>query len=122
MKLNEFCRIVCILRLYNRWPQKRPSNFFQFLVQKLSTFATDTASQLDVLWHDCDTLGVDGAQVGVFEESYEVGLGSFLEGHDSRGLEAEISLEVLGDFTDQTLEWKLADKELSGFLVPGEKI
>lgn len=34
---------------------------------RLSTLTTDTTSQLDVLWHDSDTLGVDGAQVGVFE-------------------------------------------------------
>ena len=83
----------------------------------LSTLSADTAGKLDVLGHDGDTLGVDGAQVGVFEESYEVGFGSFLEGHDGRGLESEVGLEVLGDFTDQTLEGKLADEELSALLV-----
>ena len=83
----------------------------------LSTLSADTAGELDVLGHDGDTLGVDGAQVGVFEESYEVGLGSFLEGHDGRGLETEVSLEVLGDLTDETLERKLADEELSALLV-----
>ena len=83
----------------------------------LSTLSADTAGKLDVLGHDGDTLGVDGAQVGVFEESYEVGFGSFLEGHDSRALETEISFEVLGDFTDQALEGKLADEELSALLV-----
>jgi histone H3 len=84
----------------------------------LSTLSADTAGELDVLGHDGDTLGVDGAQVGVFEESYEVGLGSFLEGHDGGGLETEVSLEVLGDFTDKTLEGQLADEELSALLVP----
>ena len=84
----------------------------------LSTLSADTAGELDVLGHDGDTLGVDGAQVGVFEESYEVGLGSFLKGHDGRGLETEVSLEVLGDFTDKTLERQLADEELSALLVP----
>ena len=83
----------------------------------LSALTADTAGKLDVLGHDGDTLGVDGAQVGVFEESYEVGFGSFLEGHDSRALETEISFEVLGDFTDQALEGKLADEELSALLV-----
>ena len=33
----------------------------------LGAFTTDTACQLDVFWHDGNTLGVDGAQVGVFE-------------------------------------------------------
>ena len=83
----------------------------------LSTLSTNTASQLDVLRHDGDTLGVDGAEVGVLEESDEVGLGSLLEGHDGARLEAEIGLEVLGDFPDKTLEGQLADEELSRLLV-----
>ena len=86
----------------------------------LSALSADTAGELDVLGHDGDTLGVDGAQVGVFEESYKVGLGSFLEGHDGRRLETEISFEVLGDFTDQALEGKLADEELSALLVTAD--
>ena len=84
---------------------------------KLSTFATDTAGQLDVLGHDGDTLGVDGAQVGVLEQTDEVSLAGLLESHDSRGLESQVSLEVLGDLSHQTLEGQLADEELSGLLV-----
>ena len=60
-----------------------PSEFVhQGSMMRLSTLTTDTTSQLDVLWHDCNTLGVDGAQVGVLEETDEVGLGGFLKGHD----------------------------------------
>jgi hypothetical protein len=51
-----------------------------------------------------DTLGVNRGQVGVFEEGNEVGFGSFLEGTDRRRLETEIGLEVLSDFTNETLE------------------
>jgi len=36
-------------------------------VCNLSTFTTDTSCQLNVLWHNGDTLGVDRAQVRVFE-------------------------------------------------------
>ncbi len=60
---------------------------------------------------------MDGAQVGVLEETNEVGLRGFLEGQDGRALEAEISLELLGNLTNQTLEGELADQELSGLLV-----
>lgn len=84
----------------------------------LGTLATDTAGKLDVLWHDGDTLGVDGAQVGVLEETDQVSLASLLKGHDGRALEAQVSLEVLCDLTHQTLEGQLADQKLSGFLVP----
>ena len=83
----------------------------------LSTLATDAAGELDVLGHDGDALGVDGAQVGVLEEADQVGLGSLLQGQDGRALEAQVGLEVLGDLTDQALEGKLADEQLGGLLV-----
>ena len=72
---------------------------------------------MDVLGHDGDTLGVDSAQVGVFEETNEVSLGGLLKCHHSRGLEAQISLEVLSDLTNQALEWQLADEKLGALLV-----
>ena len=84
----------------------------------LGALSTDAAGELDVLGHDGDTLGMDGAQVGVLKQSDEVSLAGLLEGHDSRALEAEVSLEVLGDLTDQALEGQLADEELGGLLVP----
>ena len=48
------------------------------------------------LGHDADALGVDGAEVGVLEESDQVGLSGLLQGKDGRALEAEIVLEVCG--------------------------
>jgi hypothetical protein len=53
---------------------------------------------------DSDTLGVDSGQVGVFEERDEVSLGSFLESHNGGRLETKIGLEILSDFTNETLE------------------
>ena len=84
----------------------------------LSTLSTDTAGQLDVLGHDGDPLGVDGTQVGVLKETHEVSLASLLQSHDSGALEPQVSLEVLGDFTHQTLEGELADQKLGRLLVP----
>jgi hypothetical protein len=49
-------------------------------------------------------LGVDGSQVGVLEERDEVSLSGLLESHNSRRLETEVGLEVLGNLTDETLE------------------
>ena len=45
----------------------------------LSTLSADTAGQLDVLRHDGNALGVDCAQVGILEQSNQVGLGCFLK-------------------------------------------
>ena len=83
----------------------------------LSSLATDTAGKLDVLGHDGHTLGVDGAQVGVLEETDQVSFAGFLQSHDGGRLEAQIGLEVLGDFANQALERQLADEKLSALLV-----
>ena len=85
--------------------------------ERLRALAADAAGELDVLGHDGDALGVDGAQVGVFEEPDEVRFGGFLEREDGAGLEPEVGLEVLGDLADEALERELADEELGGLLV-----
>jgi histone H3 len=83
----------------------------------LRTLAPDSAGKLDVLGHDGDSLGVDGAEIGVLEETNEVRLSSLLQGKDGRALETEIGLEVLGDLSHKALERQLADEKLSGLLV-----
>ena len=45
----------------------------------LCTFATDPPGELDVLGHDGDTLGVDGAQVGILEQPHQVRLAGLLK-------------------------------------------
>ncbi len=77
---------------------------------------TDATGELDVLWHDGHTFGVDGAKVGVFEETNEVSLGGFLEGENGGALETEVVFELGGDLTDESLEGELADEELGGLL------
>lgn len=86
----------------------------------LRALTTDTAGQLDVLGHDRNTLGVDRAQVGVLEQSNQVSLSSLLECEHCRSLEAEISLEVLRDLADQSLEGELAHQQLSRLLVSAD--
>ena len=86
----------------------------------LSTFTANTACELDIFWHDGHSLGVDGTQVGVFEKSNEISLTSFLESHDSRALESEISLEVLCNFSYETLEGQFPDQKFSALLVSSD--
>ena len=68
----------------------------------------------------CDALCVSRATVGVLEKSDEVGLAGLLEGHDGAGLEPEVGLEVLGDLSDESLEWQLSDEKLGRFLVSSD--
>jgi len=86
----------------------------------LGTLSTDTASKLDILWHNGDTLGVDGTQVGVLKQSNEVSLTGLLESSNSSRLEPEISFEVLSDFSHETLEGQLPDEKLSRLLVSSD--
>ena len=79
----------------------------------LSSLSSDSPGQLDVLGHDGDTLGVDGAQVGVLKQADQVALAGFLQGHDGGALESEIGLEVLGNLSHEPLEGKLSDQQLS---------
>jgi len=85
--------------------------------EDLSSLSTDATRQLDVLWHDGHTFGMDSAQVGVLEEANQVSFRCLLKSLDSWSLESQVSLEVLGDLTDKTLEWQLSDQKLSRFLV-----
>jgi hypothetical protein len=60
---------------------------------------------------------MDGTKVGILEQSYQVSLTGLLESKNSSGLKAKIGLEVLGDLTDETLEWGLANEKVGRFLV-----
>ena len=60
---------------------------------------------------------MDGAQVGVLEKTDQIGLASLLKSSDGGTLETQIGLEILGDLTDKTLEWQLADQKLCALLV-----
>ena len=77
---------------------------------------TDSAGELHVLGHDGDSLGVDGAEVGVLEEADHVSLGGLLEGKDGRGLETELVSVLRSDLTDESLEGELSDEELGALL------
>ena len=79
---------------------------------QLGPFTTDPPGQLDILGHDGHPLGVDGTEVGVLKETHQISLTSFLKSHHSRTLEPQVSLEVLSNLTDKTLERQLADEQL----------
>lgn len=83
----------------------------------LRTLTTETTGKLDVLGLNGYTLGMNGAQIGIFEEGDEVSLNGLLESTDGRRLEAEVGLEVLCNFANETLEGELSDEELGGFLI-----
>ena len=54
------------------------------------------------------------------EKTSKVGLSCLLKSQDGRSLESQISLKILGDFSDKSLERKLSDQELSRLLVSSD--
>ena len=80
------------------------------------SFSSDSSGELDILWHNGDSLSMNGAKIGIFKQSYHVSLGSFLKSKNCLGLESQIAFVFLSDFSDQSLEWKFSDEELSRFL------
>ena len=76
----------------------------------LCALTSDSSGQLNVLWHDGDSLGMDGTQVGVFEQADHVGFGSLLQGLNGRGLESQFGLVVGGNLSDQALEGSSSDQ------------
>ena len=44
--------------------------------------SSDPAGKYDIFGHDGDSSAVDGTEIGVFEESYEVSLGCLLQNFD----------------------------------------
>merc|ERR1719321_75439 len=80
------------------------------------SLTSDSSGELHVLGHDGNSLSVDGTEVGVLEESNHVSLSGLLESEDGGGLESEISLEIVGDLSDESLEGEFPDEELSRFL------
>ena len=47
--------------------------------EDLGSLSPDAPGELDVLWHDGHTLGVDGAQVGVLKQTNQVSLAGLLK-------------------------------------------
>jgi len=83
----------------------------------LESFTSDSSGQLEISSHDSDSLGMDGAQIGIFEKTDQISFSSFLKSQNSGALESQISFIVMSDFSDESLERKLSDEEISGLLV-----
>ena len=83
----------------------------------LSAFTTDSAGKLNVFWHNGDSLGMNSTQVCILKETNQVSFWCFLESHNSWRLKSKISLEVLSNFSNQSLERKFSDQEFSWFLI-----
>jgi hypothetical protein len=50
---------------------------------------------MNIFGHDGDPLGMDGTQVGVLEETHEIGLCCLLQSKDRMALETQVTLQCI---------------------------
>lgn len=70
----------------------------------LFQLSSDAASELHVLPHQSYSVGVDGAEVAIFEETSEIALRGLLKSVKSLRREAEVRVGSAGDLSDESLE------------------
>ena len=63
---------------------------------------------------------MNGAEVGRLEQAHQVSFGRFLQGHERRGLEAQVGAHVLGNLAHEALEGQAPNKNLGGLLVAAD--
>ena len=87
------------------------------LIKDLWPLSQEVASKLNIFRHDGYTFGVNSAHVSIFEKSNKINFTGFLNSENCCGLKTQISLEILRNFANKTLERGLKDKQGSAFLV-----
>jgi len=60
---------------------------------------------------------MDGTEIGVLEETNEISLRGLLKGGDGRRLKAQIVFESGSNLTNEALEGKLANQQISALLI-----
>ena len=86
--------------------------FFIFLVWKiLYHIPLHPSCQLDILWHDVNTLAVDGTQICILKQVDNVPLHCLFHGKKGHCLKSQITPYLLGDLPNPPHKWKPPDKE-----------
>ncbi len=71
------------------------------------SFTSDPPGEVEILAHGSDPTSVKSTEIDVLEETNDVGLSGFLEAVEGRGLEPELGVQLVGDFSYKSLEREL---------------
>lgn len=74
---------------------------------------SDSLGELEILGHNCNSLGMDGAKVGVLEQGDQVSLGSLLKGEHGLALESNLLFPLLSNLSNHSLEGEFSDQQVS---------
>ena len=95
-----------------KWLKGMIRNKNQYIMTKShdsGSFSSDSAGQLDVLRHYGDPFGVDSAKVGILKKPDQIRFSRFLKSKDCLTLEAQVTLVLLSDFSDESLEGQFSN-------------
>ena len=67
--------------------------------------------------HNSNSLSMNGTKISILKQTNKISFSSFLKSGNITALESEICFEILCDFTNKSLEWKLPYQKLSALLV-----
>lgn len=87
------------------------------------TFATKSHGKLNILGHNGNSLGMNGAKVHVLKDSYKVCFGSFLKVHEGGTLKTSKSgvrngsPDIFRNFAHESLERRLGEQEVCRLLI-----
>ena len=93
------------------------SGFWNSINVIVVMISSDSSGELHVFLHDGGSLGVDGAEVGVLEDTDEISLRCFLKGYESLSLESEVLIDRSANVSHKSVEWSSWEKHVGGFLI-----
>jgi hypothetical protein len=73
---------------------------------------------MQVFWHDCDSLAMNGAQVGILKQSHQVCFRGLLQRQECRPLPSIIlSHHIQLNLTDQPSKRQTTNEQVGAFLI-----
>ena len=81
------------------------------------SFSTDSSCQLYIFRHYHDPFSMDGTEICVFEESYEISLCCILKCSHCHTCYLEICSKFMHNFSYESSERQFSNEEFRGFLI-----
>ena len=78
----------------------------------VSVISSDSSSKVHVFLHHSYSFGVDGTQLSIFEDTSNVGLGTFLKGLESVACKSQVVVDMATDGPNESLEWSSWEQAL----------
>ena len=114
--LSELSHLLLLVGVW-KLEELLVSGFWHGVTEVVVSITSDSSSEVHILLHDGNSVGVDGTKVGILENSDQVGLGTLLESLECVRGKSEVAVNTGGNRLDESHEWSSWDHVGHGFLV-----